>query len=454
MPPWATTSLSQRLAFVAAFRRSLIANERTLCALVRDDVHKSRFETLTTDLAPLLAACKWLERNATRILAPLAINSPPFWMRGTRIKQFREPLGHIAIIATWNYPLQLLGIQLIQALVAGNTVTVKPSERSALCQRKLVELAIAAGLPPGTLTLTEPERAAGAAMLAAQRFDHVIFTGSTPVGRAVAATLATQFTPVTLELSGRDSAIVLDDADARLAAACIWSAVTINAGQSCIAPRRALVHTAVYEPFVAALAKLARATPQRTLIDAAAALRCHELVLEAIALGGHDAASIGSPAESTPPPPTPAGATWRPTAVVDCPPTAPLVAGDHFGPALAVVRVERTDQAIAIHRACDQHLATSIFTATTSRALALAKDLKATSLLVNDCILPTAHPAVSIGGHHASGLGLSRGEEGLKALTRPVFISVSKGLIRRSLSPPSEFIVNLLAKGLGFVYGR
>ncbi len=454
MTIWANTPLPDRIAFVARFRRAIIAAEHELCELVRGEVHKSRFEALTTDVVPLVAACKWLERNATRLLAPAVAGSSPFWMPGVRIKRFRAPVGRVAIIATWNYPLQLLGIELVQALIAGNTVVVKPSERSPASQLKLLQLAQSAGLPDETLTWTDADRNAGATLLAAERFDHVIFTGSTEVGRSIASTLASHLTPCTLELSGRDSAIVLDDGDPVLAAKSIWSAVTLNAGQSCIAPRRALVHDAVYEPFVAALTQLAKEATQRTLIDAAAADHCYNLVVAAIAAGGRDAAAGNQAPEATAPPPKPAGSTWRPTAVIDCPPTAALVEGRHFGPALAVVRVKRTEEAIAIHQACDQHLATSVFTATPSRVRRMAADLRATSLTVNDCIIPTAHPAVGIGGHGASGFGLSRGGEGLLSLTRPVYISVSNGLIRRSLKPPREFMVNLLAKGLRFVYGR
>ncbi|MCX5691841.1 MAG: aldehyde dehydrogenase family protein [Planctomycetota bacterium] len=452
---WAQTPLVQRLAFVAEFRRRVIRAEKELCDAVRQDVGKERFECITGDLAPLLASCRWVEHNAKRLLGTRTLSAPPFWMRGTKVREVREPLGRVAIIATWNYPLQLLGIQLMQALAAGNTVAVKPSELSPRSQTMLLEIANACNLPEGTLTWTGPQREEGARLLAGERFDHVVFTGSTPVGKRIASNLANSLSCCTLELSGRDSAIVLHDADPKLAAASIWAAVCMNAGQSCIAPRRALVHAAVYDEFCAHLSLLARKTQPRTLIDHAAAEHCSALVRDAIESGGRDAAGppAGSPvaAGSFPPP---VGAMMRPTAVLDCPRDSALVDGRHFGPAIAVVRVEDVNEAIELHIRCDQHLATSIFTAKPSRAAKLVPQLGVTSVTINDCIIPTAHPEVSIGGRGDSGMGLSRGAQGLLDMTRPVFVSTSKGLARKSLSPPPAFVVGLIARSLRWIYGR
>jgi aldehyde dehydrogenase (NAD+) len=430
-----------------------VASERELCEAVRADTGKDRFECLTGDITPLLAACRWTERNARRVLASRTLGSPPFWMRGARIRVMREPLGRVAIISTWNYPLQIMGIQLVQALAAGNTVVVKPSERSPRSQELLLDLARRSGLPEGTLTWTGADRSEGARLLAGERFDHVVFTGSTEVGKRIASNLATSLTPCTLELSGRDSAFVLSDADPAAAAESIWGAVSLNAGQSCIAPRRVLVHDKVYDRFCARLSAFARQAKPRTMIDHAAAERCVSLVREAIEAGGRDAAG-SELAHDQGLMQSPAGSMLRPTAVLDCPWQAELVDGRHFGPVLAVVRVANIDEALEVHRRCDQHLATSVFTAKPRRVSKLAPLLGSTSVTINDCIMPTAHPEASIGGSGESGMGLSRGEQGLLAMTRPVFVSIGPGLARRSLKPPPKFVVSMMAKAIGWVYGR
>ena len=182
-----------------------------------------------------------------------------WWSIGQRHQVERVPLGRIGIIATWNYPVQLLGVQLVQALAAGNRVVVKPSERTPRTQALLLDLARRAGLPEGTLDVLPATRDAGAAMLQHAEMDHLVFAGSTAVGRRIAEAAARRLLPSTLELSGRDTAFVLADADPALAARTIWSAVTMNAGQTCMAPRRVLVDSRVYERFLAALARLPRA---------------------------------------------------------------------------------------------------------------------------------------------------------------------------------------------------
>jgi acyl-CoA reductase-like NAD-dependent aldehyde dehydrogenase len=446
--------LPDRLKWLKRFRKGVAAAEPSLCELISRDTGKSRFDALTADILPLLAACKWCEKNAHSLLSPSEVGGTPWWLRGLKITRRREPLGHVAIIATWNYPVQLLGIQLIHALVGGNTVVVKPSERSPASQVALLKLAIDAGLPIGTLDWTPPTREAGEELLSRQRFDHIVFTGSTQVGRAIAAAAARTLTPATLELSGRDSAFVLADANPEKAAESIWGAVCMNSGQTCMGPRRALIHRSVYPRFIARLSTLARQTRAKPLIDESAARLCHELVVAAIRKGGKDAAGepYGSP-NSSGPPPEPLGRTWRPTAVIDCPASAPLVEGRHFGPALAVVPFDTLEQALSMHAACDQHLTASIFTASAASAHALVPRLGVTNITINDAIVPTAHPAVSIGGHGESGMGLSRGPLGLLSMTRPVYVSQSSWMAARTLRPPPRPIISIFSRVVRLCYG-
>ncbi len=450
---WSRTPLKERVRWLARLRRLAAKQAGSLCDAVCADTAKSRFEALTQDVAPFLASCRWLERRAARLLGDRRLGGTPWWFGGLQLVERRVPLGRVAIIATWNYPVQILGVQLAPALLAGNTVVVKPSERAPKSAELLVQLAIEAGLPDKTLTTTPATREAGEALLN-EPFDHVVFTGSTAVGLSIAARTAAKLTPSTLELSGRDSAFVLDDADPTLAAAAIWGAVCMNSGQTCMAPRRALVHESIYKAFVEKLNALARRAAPRPLIDEAAARICHEQVVAAIGMGGRDAAgeSFGSPNPPTPVSP-PIGRLWRPTAVVECPKSAALVEGRHFGPAIAVVRVGSLEEALEIHERCDQHLTASIFTASRERAEKLAPMLGATNIFINDCVLPSAHPGASIGGRGMSGVGLSRGEEGLLAMTRPLYVSLSKGGAKRTLQEPPKLAAAAIGKLIAWSYG-
>ena len=426
--------LSARAAWADAFERRIVEREHDLVAAVRTDIAKPEWETVTQDILPLVASIRWHRTNAARILGPRKVGGGPWWLLGQRHWSQRMPLGRVLVIATWNYPLQLLGIQLVQSVMAGNRTLVKPSERAPRSQRMLVELARAAlqdaGLPQELVQSTEATREAGREVLARERFDHVVFTGSTAVGREIAAACARTLTPSTLELSGRDSAIVLADADPALAARGIWHAATMNAGQTCMAPRRALVDRAVYARFLDALRPLVAAARPVRLADPAMADRCAALAQDAVAAGGRSLGGTLEPADH---------GAMRPLAVESCPRSAELFAGDHFGPVLAVVPVDGIDDALAAHRAVGQHLATAVYGGDPDRILADAAFLAALGsnvVTVNDAILPTGHPGTSIEGRGPSGWGASRGESGLRALSREVTCSATSRRLRAPLEEP------------------
>ncbi len=182
-------------AWLRRFRKLLAARRESLIAAVVQELGKPAFETLMTEIVPLLSAARWHERHASRWLKSQEIRGGSIWQLGQKQTLHRVPRGRVAIIATWNYPLQLLGVQLIQAVLAGNRVTVKPSERCPRSQVMLLEWAREAGLDPARMNWTSAEREAGERLLAEEKFDYVVFTGSTAVGREIAGRLAESLTP-------------------------------------------------------------------------------------------------------------------------------------------------------------------------------------------------------------------------------------------------------------------
>ena len=293
-------------------------------------------------------------------------------------------------------------------------MVVKPSERSPRSQALLLDIAQACGLPDGVLQVIGCSPQAGRDALEAGGFDHVIFTGGTSTGRAVAAHCAETLTSSTLELSGQDSAFVLADANMNKAAKSIWMACTMNAGQTCMAPRRVFVLRSGYRKFLEALAPHAAGARPVQLIDHTAALRCEELARQAVANGARSLSGVMDGAR----------AGWlRPLAIVDCPARAALFEGNYFGPVLAVVPVDHFEQALELHGQGAHNLAASIFTGDTRRIVnddELKLRLGVSVITLNDCVLPTGHPALAISGFGQSGWGASRGVEGLTHLTRAV----------------------------------
>lgn len=456
----------------------MVAHERDLTDSITADMGKPAWQALTGDVMTLLAACKWHRKHARALLRDRGVARAWTLLPATRVTLSRQPLGCVAIIATWNYPVQLLGIQLVQALLAGNRVVVKPSEKSPISQLMLLRIARVAGAPRSHLTWTEPTRAAGQSLLERRpaahfdgvspdrNWDHVVFTGSTRVGREIAQWAAANLVSTTLELSGNDSAIVLADADVALAARSIFAGFTLNAGQTCLAPRRVIVHRRVADGLLSELAALVmNHTPVR-LADQVGVVRCVRLVEEALS-GGPPArvlagsaptvaSSGGSDAREGENNPSAGVRDLRPTIVVDPPRESDLVTSarcDHFGPVLAVVPVDSLSEAIAVHRSCGQHLSASVFTRDERAARELAPSLGASLVTINDCVIPGGHPGLAITGHGPSGWGPSRGAEGLLAMTRGLYVS-STGTLRPPVGPLDDAMVGRLRAVLGFVFGR
>lgn len=447
-------SLSDRLAWARAFRIALASHQDELIDLIARDVDKPRFEALMGDILPLLSACKWIEKRAASLLAPRRLRHGGVFSLANKALLTRAPLGHVAIIATWNYPIQLLGIELLQALVTGNRVTVKPSENAPRSQTLLLELARDAGkacnMPADQLIWTPATREAGATLLKDNHFDHVVFTGSTSVGIAIAESLAPTMTSSTLELSGRDSAFVLDDADPELAASAIFQGVDMNTGQTCMAPRRALVDEKVYADFIRRIASRAGSARPRPLISEQSAKQCYYLARDCQSKGGRSLAGVIEAPE-----PDKGGRLrcLRPMVFADCPRDVPLAEGRHFGPLLAVIPVKNLEDALRIHDGVDQVLNTSVFTRNPARVESFRHRLRSTIITINDCLLPTIHPSVGLAGHGMSGWGITKGEAGLLAMTRPIYTTQTIPLFRFSMEAVSPSIEKGMSKFIKFWYG-
>lgn len=420
----------------------MAADADRLAALAEAEIGKPAWECLVSDVMPLVASCQWHARWAARILRPRRAEGRPFWLIGHRADVLRAPLGRVGIIATWNYPVQLLGVQLLQAVLGGNRVVVKPSERTPRTQGRLLELARAAGLPTGILEVRGADREAGERLLSEPDLDHVVFTGSTEIGRRVATACGDRLVSSTLELSGCDSAVVLEDADVALAARSIWTGLQLNHGQTCMAPRRVLVHRSVASDFASRIVPLAAGASPRRLADAAAAERHRHLVADA---ARHGARLVPGEDGST-------GDRVRATIAIDCPSGASAFRDDHFGPLLVTTVFDDEPAMFELHAAGGKHLATSIFTRDMARAARLAPAFRSGIVTVNDVLVPSGHPATAIPAQGDAGWGSSQGREGLLAMTRPLVLTRT-GRVRPPAGEPDPRSLSVL-RGLVRWWGR
>jgi acyl-CoA reductase-like NAD-dependent aldehyde dehydrogenase len=394
-------------------------------------------ETLAAEILPLAAAARFLERTAACLLAPRRpVGVRPLWLWGVRAQVRREPIGVVLILAPSNYPLMLPGVQALQALAAGNSVCIKPAPGCAGATTALALMLEEAGLPRGVVTMLDDTPEAGAAAVAGGP-DLIVFTGSAETGRRVLAAAAQRVVPAIMELSGCDAVFVLEGADLSLVADCIAYGLRLNGGATCIAPRRIFVQQAQAAALEAAVLVRLRDVPSVTIPSHTAALLA-DVLSEAQAngarvLGRRDGTAIG--------PLLVAGATAQ----------MRVAQVDLFAPVAALIVVDGIEAALTEARACPYALGASVF-GPRAAALAVAQRVQAGSVVVNDIVVPTADPRVPFGGRGASGFGVTRGAEGLLAMTSIKVVTVRCGRFRPHLRPPRAGDAERMAALLALIH--
>ncbi|KAB2883609.1 MAG: aldehyde dehydrogenase family protein [Albidovulum sp.] len=280
--------LAERQAHLRRLRLAVQARSGELVRAAAQDFGRRRAaETLILDLGPVVQASRHLSRNLRRWMRPERRAVPVALWPG-RARVFRQPKGVVGIMAPWNYPFGLSLIPLATALAAGNRAMLKPSELAPASAEAMARM-LAEAFDAEEVVVVLGGAATGAAF-AGLPFDHLVFTGSTEVGRRVLQAAARNLVPVTLELGGKSPAILGRDADfAKAARDIAWGKIA-NAGQTCIAPDHVLVHSADAAAFRDRLvAEMERAFAGRSrmtgIIDAAKAERLRILVAEAAAVG-------------------------------------------------------------------------------------------------------------------------------------------------------------------------
>ncbi|MFO1028248.1 MAG: aldehyde dehydrogenase family protein [Acetobacteraceae bacterium] len=432
---WADRPVPERLAVIARLRRLCARDPQALAATaMRPNMNEA--DILVAEVMPLLAACRFLERQAPRLLAPRRPDGQrPIWLAGAQLQVRRLPLGIVLIIAPRNYPLLLAGVQAIQALTAGNGVVVKPAPGFAAPMQALGDALLRAGLPDGLFAVLADTHEAGEQALALGA-DKVVLTGGEATGRRVLARLAETLTPATLELSGDDAVIVLPGAPIETMARVIAHGLRLNGGETCIAPRRIIAVGEIVGPLAGALADILPTLPP-CHVPAPEAERIADAVTAAEAAG---AAVIGGRP----------GETMQPLVLRAASPEQALP--PLFGPAATLITAPDAETAITIANASRFALGASVF-GPPREAMDVARRLRAGSVTVNDLIVSTADPRLPFGGTGASGFGVTRGAEGLLDMTRPQAI-VSR---RRILAAPFRVIppgaARWIARGLRLLYG-
>jgi acyl-CoA reductase-like NAD-dependent aldehyde dehydrogenase len=337
---------------------------------------------------------------------------------------FYEPIGVVGIIVPWNFPMPIAAWGFAPALAAGNTVLLKPAEQTPLTALRLGELALEAGIPAGVFqVLPGTGSDVGWRLVTHDKVRKICFTGSSDVGRRVMAGCAQQVKRVTLELGGKSSNIIFDDADLERAAASAPSAVFDNSGQDCCARSRLLVQTSAYERFMEifepAVAALKVVDPSQADSDMGPLISAKQRDRVASYVDTSDVVFQGS-APSGP------GYWFAPTVLRGDDHAAPSFNEEIFGPVVSVTTFADEAEAVAIANSGPFGLSGSIWTRDGARALRMARAIEAGALSINSNSSVRYH--TPFGGFKQSGLGRELGPDALRAFSeeKNVYISTEE----------------------------
>ncbi len=427
---WAGRSVQERCAVLLRLHDLVLDRQSAVLDLIQLESGKARSHAYE-EVAEVALVCRHYGRRGARYLADQRRGSlVPFLFATT---EERRPAGVVGVISPWNYPLTLAVSDLLPALVAGNAVVLKPDEKTVLTALWAVDLLQQAGLPEGVVqVVTGPGPEIGPAVI--DHVDHVCFTGSTATGRTVAAQAASRLVGCSLELGGKNTFYVADDAAVDLAAECAVRSVVASAGQLCVAIERLVVHADVHDEFMDAFLRRVRALrlgsgldyghDVGSLVSADQLERVTRHVDDAVAKGARVLAG-GRPRPDVGP------LFYEPTVLADVPQTADCHAEETFGPVVTVTVVTSDDEAVAFANSTEYGLNAAVWTGDTVRGRALARRIEAGTVNVNEGYLATwAAMGAPMGGMKASGLGRRHGSEGILRFTEAQTVSVQRGTHR------------------------
>jgi len=429
---WAKLPIRDRCAKLRGLRERIMDSRHELADAVVRESGKPRVEALFADIFVALDSAEYWSRNAAPSLRTRRVPHHSTAAKAKRGYLAYDPLGVIAIISSWNYPLAIPLSQIIPAVAAGNAVVCKTSDFTPQCGALIEKLFVDAGFPKELVTVIQGGGEVGQALIDASP-DKVMFTGSVATGRRVAEACARKLIPSVLELGGKDAMIVLADADLEVASsAAVWGSYT-NCGQVCLSVERLFVEQAAAEKFMALCEEKTKklrigpgsdpATDVGPLIRPQHVQRMSDLVHDAVSRGARVLCGGNARPELGP-------NFFEPTVIAGVESSMKLFQEETFGPILAIQVVRDAKEAITRANDSPFALAASIWTKNKSHGMALAAEMRAGAVMVNDAISYFGIAEAPHGGCGASGWGRTHGKAGLLEMVQMKYMDVD-GLPRR-----------------------
>jgi acyl-CoA reductase-like NAD-dependent aldehyde dehydrogenase len=458
-PAWEALGFEGRARVMRRAQKWVTEHADELVATIVSETGKAWEDAQVGEVMYAAAAFGHWADHAEDLLADERIKVASPLLKGKKVLTRYAPVGLVGVIAPWNYPFTNGFGDCIPALMAGNSVLLKPAEKTPLTSLLMARVLRECGLPDGVMqVLTGRGSVLGEAIV--DVVDMVMFTGSTEVGRRIGARAGQRLIPCSLELGGKDPFIVCADADLERAANHALFYGMLNTGQTCISVERVYVEAPVYDEFVARVAKKARTLrnarptgPGATEVGSLTTEGQVATVTEHVEDARRKGATIVVGGD---PDPERKGWWYPPTVLSDVDHSMECMTEETFGPTLPIMKVADTEEAIRLANDSPYGLMASVFTKDTARGEQIARRIQAGSVHVNDALVGYTALEAPMGGWKASGLGARHGAAGIRKYAATQTIVVSKYHLRKEpqVYPYTGRSFRLLGRVTRFFYGR
>ena len=436
----------------------MVDEQEELARLVSLEGGKPVNEALLVDVFPGIETLSFYNKRLSDLLAFKPVK--PFqllfahWKAGYRF----DPLGVLAIVTPWNYPVGIPMAEIVPAVGAGNTVVFKPASATVLIGLALGDMARRAGFPPGVINTVALPGSVTDVVVDHPDVAKVLFTGSVDVGRHVARRCAERLVPVQLELGGKDAAVIAADADIeRTARGIVWGAF-VNTGQTCASIERAYVERSLFDRLVSRVVDLTRemkvgdpSLPD-TDMGPLTTRGQRDLVVrqvEKAVAGGARALTGGSPPDGK-------GYFYPPTVLIDVDDDSEIMREETFGPVLPILAVDSLEEGIRRANNSKFGLTASGWTRSKTTAERFQRELQAGVVTINDHAVAFAEPTGSWGGIRESGIGRAHGEFGMHDMVNVKYVMRDPGNKKAApwYYPYDEDFGRFLSAALPLLYGK